>query len=138
MTVMASTANSARRSVPRSVIWAARRVPGLRRVPVVALISAGEVALIARDHVRQLTPEQRHRLVELVRRGRGRRGRLSAREQEELSDLLERLEARQLLGEAIRRVSPVPLPRRIVEGPDWAARGRRAGRRSDRGRRSTR
>lgn len=121
-------------SVPRTVVWAASRVPGLRRIPVVALVSAGELALIARDHVRQLTPQQRRRLVELVRRGRGRRGRLSEREQAELADLLDRLEARRLLGEAARRVSPVPLPRRIVEGskrsaPNRRDRGRGKGRR---------
>jgi hypothetical protein len=114
----------ARRSVPRSLVWATGRVPGLRRVPVVALVSAGEVALLAREHLRRLTPEQRRRLVELVRKGRGRRARLSAREQDELSALLDRLEARYLVGEAVKRVSPVPLPRRLVYG---RARGRRGG-----------
>ncbi len=96
---------------------AVERVPGLRRVPVVKLISAAEVALLARDHVVRLSPRERRRLVSLVRVGRGRRGRLTADERDELEGLLAKLQPRLLVGEAINRLSPVPLPRRLVFGP---------------------
>lgn len=119
------TRPAATRILPRALARAARRVPGLRRVPVVALLSAGEVALMARDHLRRLSPAERRRLVTLVRQGRGRRGRLTAAEQSELADLLDQLEARALMGEAVKRVSPVPLPRRLVYGP--SRRGPRSG-----------
>ncbi|MFZ1994476.1 MAG: hypothetical protein WAU75_10220 [Solirubrobacteraceae bacterium] len=92
------------------------RLPGLRRVPVVKLLSAAEVALLARDHLARLSPRERRRLVSLVRVGRGGRSRLTAAEREELEGLLAKLQGRQLVGEAIDRLSPVPLPRRLVFG----------------------
>jgi hypothetical protein len=95
---------------------AADRVPGLRRVPVVKLLSAAELALLARDHVARLSPGERRRLVSLVRVGRGRRSRLTSAEREELEGLLIKLQPRLLVGEAINRLSPVPLPRRLVFG----------------------
>jgi hypothetical protein len=95
---------------------AADRVPGLRRVPVVKLLSAAELALLARDHVARLSPGERRRLVSLVRVGRGRRSRLTSAEREELERLLIKLQPRLLVGEAINRLSPVPLPRRLVFG----------------------
>lgn len=102
-----------------------RRVPGLRRVPAVALLSAAELALVARDHLRQLDPDERRRLIELVRAGRGRPSRLSRSQRNELQELLDKLEARGLLGEAVDRLSPVPLPKRLVYG---RARRRSSGR----------
>ena len=95
---------------------AAERVPGLRRVPVVKLLSAAEIALLARDHVGRLTPGERRRLVALVRIGRGRRSRLTPKERGELEELLVKLAPRQLLGDAVDRLSPVPLPRRLLYG----------------------
>ncbi len=96
---------------------ASERVPGLRRIPVVKLLSAAELALLTRDHLTRLTPAERRRLVTLVRVGRGRRSRLSDEEREELEALLVTLQPRRLLGEAIDRLSPVPLPSRLVFGP---------------------
>jgi hypothetical protein len=94
----------------------ADRVPGLRRVPVVKLLAAAEVALLARDHVQRLSGAERRRLVTLVRTGRGRRSRLTAAQRRELEELLGKLEPRLLVGEAVDRLSPVPLPRRLVYG----------------------
>ncbi len=94
----------------------ARRIPGLRRVPAVRLLAVAEVALLARDHARRLTPAERRRVLELVRTGRGRRRNLTAREQGELSRLIAKVEPRLLAGEAIDLVSPVKLPRRLVYG----------------------
>jgi hypothetical protein len=110
------------RSIPRSVTHVAGRVPGLRRLPVVALVGAAEVALMARDHLMQLTPNERRRLVTLVRIARGRRHRLSGSEQRELRGLLDKLEARALVGDAVGRLSPVPLPRRLLYGRGGRAR----------------
>ena len=101
----------------KSIAHASGRVPGLRRLPMVKLLAAGELALIARDHLRRLSPDERRRLAALVRVGRGRRSRLTSAEQAELQRLLDKLEARRLAGEAVDRLSPVPLPKRLVYGP---------------------
>jgi hypothetical protein len=92
------------------------RVPGLRRLPVVKLLAAAEIAVLARDHVARLSPAERRRLVALVRTGRGRRSRLTEREREELEGLVVKLAPRKLLGDAVDRLSPLPLPRRLLYG----------------------
>jgi len=102
--------------VNRSLARVAERVPGVRRIPVVALLSAAEVAVLARDHYQRLSPAERRRLVALVRTGRGRRDRLTARERDELERLVAKLEPRRLLGDAAGKLSPVPIPRRLLYG----------------------
>jgi hypothetical protein len=92
------------------------RIPGLKRVPVLKLLAAAEIALLARDHLMRLNPQERRRLVELVRIGRGRRRNLSDVEQEELAALIARLEPRLLAGHAVEKLSPLPLPKRLVYG----------------------
>ena len=94
----------------------ATRVPGLRRLPVFKLLAIGEIALLARTHAVRLEPAERRRLIELVRKGRGRTGRLSEQERDELRDLVARTEPRLFAGLAADKLSPLPLPRRIVEG----------------------
>ncbi len=95
---------------------AVEKVPGLRRVPVVKLLSAAEVAVLARDHLQRLSPTERRRLVHLMRVGRGRRARLTEREREELEALVSKLEPRRLVGSAVDKMSPVPLPKRFLYG----------------------
>ena len=102
--------------VNRSVGKVANKVPGLRHIPVARLLSAAEVALLARDHLQQLSPAERRRLVHLVRVGRGRRNRLTPRERAELERLAAKLEARLFVGHAVQRLSPVPLPHRLLYG----------------------
>jgi hypothetical protein len=102
--------------VNRSIAKAVERVPGVRRIPVVALLSAAEVALLARDHYQRLSPAERRRLVRLVRTGRGRPSRLTARERDELEALVAKLEPRRLFGDAAGKLSPVPIPRRLRYG----------------------
>jgi len=92
------------------------RVPGLRRLPVFKLLALAEVGLIARDHLGRLEPAERRRLVELVRQGRGRSSRLAPAEREELAALVARLEPRRFAGLAVDRMSPLPLPRRLLHG----------------------
>jgi hypothetical protein len=103
--------------VTRTAGKVADRVPGLRRVPVVQLLTVAELALVTRDHLMRLTPEERRRLVTLVRVGHGRRDRLTDAERLELEDIVGKLAPRQLVGEAVSKLSPVPLPRRLTHGP---------------------
>jgi hypothetical protein len=102
--------------VNRSIAKAAERVPGVRRIPVVALLSAAEVAVLARDHYQRLSPAERRRLVGLIKLGRGRKNRLTARERDELEGLMAKLEPRRLFGDAAGKLSPVPIPRRLLYG----------------------
>ena len=100
----------------RSIGAAADRVPGLRRLPVFKLLAAGEVLLLAREHIKGLTPSERGRLIELVRIGRGRPSNLSEPERQELAALIAKLEPRMLAGEAVNKLSPLPLPGRLLYG----------------------
>jgi hypothetical protein len=106
----------ASRLVTRSIGHAATRVPGIRRVPVLKLISIAEVGMLARQHLLRLTPAERRRLVGLLRVARGRPRNLSQAQRQELAELVAKLEPRLLAGEAVNRLSPVPLPKRIRRG----------------------
>jgi hypothetical protein len=88
----------------------------LRRLPVAQLLVVAELIIVARDHVRMLEPRERRRLFELVRVGRGRRRNLTPREREELADLVAKARPRQFAGTVANRLSPVPLPSRLVRG----------------------
>lgn len=100
----------------KTVAAAAAKTPGLKRIPLLKLLAAAELVVLTRDHIQRLTPEERHRVVELVRHGRGRRRNLSEPEREELTALIAKAEPRLLAGEAVDAMSPVPLPRRLVYG----------------------
>jgi hypothetical protein len=99
------------------LVHGVRRIPGLRRLPVLKLLAVGEIALLARSHIAKLDATERRRFIELLRKGRGRPSNLSAAEREELSALIAKAEPRLFAGMAADRVSPVPLPRRVVRGP---------------------
>jgi hypothetical protein len=102
-------------TVNKAIGRVARRVPGLKRLPVLRLLALGEVALLAQDHLNRLTPPQRRRLVELVRIGRGRRQNLTPREREELSALIARAAPREFAAHAAQKLSPVPIPGPLVD-----------------------
>ena len=89
---------------------ATRRIPGLRRIPVLKLLAIAEVAMLAREHVVKLDRHERRRLFELVRLGRGRSRNLTPREREELASLVAKAEPRLFVGAAADRLSPVPIP----------------------------
>lgn len=93
----------------RAAARAAQRIPVLRDLPVMRLLALAEVALLARRHVQMLEPEERRRVVELIRIGRGRRRNLTPQEREELSVLVAKAEPRAFAGAAIARLSPLPL-----------------------------
>jgi hypothetical protein len=100
-----------------AIASASKRVPGLRAIPLARLLAAAEIALLAHDHVAQLEPQERRRIVQIMRKGHGRRRNLSEREREELAALVAKAQPRLFAGLAAQKFSPVPLPRRIVEGP---------------------
>ena len=94
----------------------AARLPGLRRLPVMKLLAIGEIALLAREHASLLEPHERRRLLELVRKGKGRTRTLSPEEREELAALVSKAEPRRFSGLVADKLSPVPLPKRLVAG----------------------
>jgi len=114
----------------------AKRVPGLRRIPVVKLLALAEVALLVREHVCRLRPQERRRLVELVRKAHWRKRNLSTAEWDELTALVAIAEPRRFTALAANKLSPMPLPKRLVDavgGPaavERAVNGRSAAGRS--------
>jgi hypothetical protein len=99
----------------------AGHVPGLKRLPILKLLALGEIAVLAHKHYQRLTPTERERLVALLKTSRGRTGNLSARERDELEKLVAKMEPRILAGDAVNKLSPVPLPRRFTHGPKRSA-----------------
>jgi hypothetical protein len=87
-----------------------------RGVPVARLLLVAEVAILAMRHLSKLDSVQRRRLLTLLVRARGRPRSLTASERREFLYLMARLEPRLLLGTAVRRLSPVPLPKRLLYG----------------------
>jgi hypothetical protein len=106
-----------RGAATHALAHAAGRVPGLKRLPMLKLLALAEIALLARDHLGKLEPGERRRLVGLVRQGHGRPSHLSPAERDELARLVAKAEPRRFAGLMADRLSPVPLPRRVVHGP---------------------
>jgi hypothetical protein len=100
----------------RAIERVTRRVPGLRMVPVVKLLMAAQILMIAREHIEKLEPRERHRLVELLRTGHGRPRNLTAAEHDELQELVAKAQPRLFAGLVAEQLSPVRLPRRLVRG----------------------
>lgn len=100
--------------------FALRRLP-LKRVapglPLVWVLLAGEVALMVVDHLSRLSPAQRRRLLALTIRSRGRPRSLGEADRLELRILVAKFEPRLLVGSAVKRVSPMPVPKRLLYGP---------------------
>jgi hypothetical protein len=80
------------------------------------VLVAGEVAVMLGKHLALLDARERRRLLALLAAGARRRGALRASERVELMALVAKLEPRLLFGSAARRLSPVPLPRRLLYG----------------------
>ncbi len=78
----------------------------LKGLPVARLIALGELLLLAREHITRLEPQERRRVFELVRRGRGRPSRLSRRERNELAMLISKAEPRLFARNAARKLTP--------------------------------
>jgi hypothetical protein len=78
----------------------------LKGFPVARLLALGELLLLAREHVTRLEPQERRRVLELVRRGRGRPSRLSGRERKELASLIAKAEPRLFARNAAKKLVP--------------------------------
>jgi hypothetical protein len=85
----------------------------LRAIPFFRLLAIGKTALLARRHLQRLDPNERRRMAELVRRGRG----MSTKERDELRLLVGKLGPREFAFLAANSFSPVPLPRRLAGRP---------------------
>jgi hypothetical protein len=98
--------------------------------PIVGALLAAEIAGMAWTHFAMLNGAQRRRLLALLGQARGRPGSLSDSEREELWALIATLQPRLFLGSATRRLSPLPVPKRVLYGPRGSsARGAAAQRR---------
>jgi hypothetical protein len=73
-------------------------------------MALAEFLLLARQHFMKLDPQERHRVVVLVRRGRGRPSNLTERERRELARLVQKAEPREFANNAMKRLVGVPLP----------------------------
>ena len=93
--------------------WVKRLSRGL---PVARLLLVAEVAIVAQRHLNGLDRAQRRRLFTLLVRARGWPRSLAVDERREFLYLVGRLEPRLLLGTVVRRLSPVPVPRRLLYG----------------------
>jgi hypothetical protein len=106
-------------SLSRTIIGkGATRVPGLKRLPVFKLLAIGEIAILARRHIELLEPDERRRLIELVRKGRGRRVNLTQSEQRELTALIAKVEPKRFALLAADKLSPIPVPKRLTRRAD--------------------
>jgi hypothetical protein len=90
-------------------------------VPLARLLLVGELTLMGWRHLARLDRDERRRLVALLVRARGRRRTLTRGERRELALLLARLEPRLFLGSAVKRLSPVPVPKRLLYGKRGSA-----------------
>ncbi len=88
----------------------------LRGLPLMRLLAAGEMVLLARQHMVRLEPAERRRLLTLVREGHGRPSNLTPEQRDELARLVAKAEPRQFMAAAAERFSPVPIPGRLVRG----------------------
>jgi hypothetical protein len=94
----------------------ARRLPYLKRLPIMRLLALGEIAVLAKAHLDKLEPQERRRLLVLLRDGHGRPSNLSSRQREELEALIAKAEPRLFAGTAAEKLSPIPLPDSVVRG----------------------
>ncbi len=82
-----------------------------RAIPMVRLLTAAQVVLLARRHWHRLDAHERRRLLTLVRVAGGRRGKLTAGERLELARLIAKADPKLFAGLVVKQFSPVPLPR---------------------------
>jgi len=78
-----------------------------KRLPFFKIFAIAQVALLVRRHLKRLTPMERKRMGELVRRGR----RMNGGERDELRTLVGKLEPGAFALAAADHFSPFPLRR---------------------------
>jgi len=80
------------------------------------LLAAAQVVMLARRHWLKLEPDERRRLLTLVRVAGGRRGGLTPGERLELLRLIAKADPKLFAGLVVQKFSPVPFPKRMVRG----------------------
>lgn len=91
------------------------------------MLTAAELAWLATRHIGRLDASERRRLIALARKSHGRPGSLGKAERAELGTLLAAMEPRLFAGLALKRLSPLPLPKRMLFGPRDSRSRRAAG-----------
>jgi hypothetical protein len=90
------------------------------------LVAGLEIAWIARRHWRRLEPDERRRLLELIRKSRGRPAKLTERERREAAELLEKVDYAELGGTVAGTLLPFrPFARLVQYGLGRPIRSRR-------------
>lgn len=84
-----------------------KKIPVVRRLPVARLIILAEIAILAGEHVGRLDARERRRVLELLRRGRGRPSNLSQRERAELAMLVAKAEPKLFARAVAKKFSPL-------------------------------
>jgi hypothetical protein len=90
--------------MPNPITWTAKKVP------IARMLILAELIVLVREHMTKLEPQERRRLYELIRQGRGRPSNLSARERRELSALLAKAEPRAFVNLAAQKVTGIRVP----------------------------
>jgi hypothetical protein len=85
-----------------------------RAIPMARLLAAAQVVMLARRHWHRLEPQERRRVITLVRVAGGRRGRLTPGERLELARLIAKADPKLFAGLIVQKFSPVPIPKRMV------------------------
>ena len=95
---------------------APKLIKAAKAVPMARLMAAAQVVMLAHRHWHRLEPDERRRVITLVRVAGGRRGRLTPAERLELLRLIAKADPRLFAGLVAEKFSPVRLPRRMVQG----------------------
>ena len=93
---------------------ASKLLQSYRAIPMAKLLTAAQLVMIARRHWLRLEPHERRRLFTLVRVATGRRGGLTPAERFELARLISKADPKLFAGLVVQKLSPVPLPKRMV------------------------
>jgi hypothetical protein len=89
-----------------------RRIPGVRRIPIMWVLTVAEAVVATRRHWAGLDPRTRKRLRELVTKSRGRPSNLTAAEKRELRSLVGSLNLTKLGRDLAAVASPLRGPGR--------------------------
>ncbi len=95
---------------------ASKLVATAKLIPLARLLAAARIVMLARQHWHKLEPSERRRMMSLVRQTHGRPRNLTTGEKLELARLIAKADPRLFAGLVAQRVSPVPLPGRVVRG----------------------
>jgi len=79
----------------------------VKRLPIFRILAVAQLAMLAGEHARKLSPDERKRLVDLVRRAKGRPKNLRPKERDELRSLVSQLEPGAFARGAASRLSPI-------------------------------